>query len=146
MLTRTILIMAGVFAAVGSEVSAQTQPPPATLGFVNVNFGAQPGTRSIGRTDTRPVYGEEATLVTAQENGSGAMFDITGGYRFHGKWSNWAGAIGFSNFQNHTDSSVVVTVPHPLLFNAPRTINTSVADLSHSERGIHLQARVSALL
>lgn len=140
MLKRTILIMAGVFAAVASEARAQTQPPPATLGFVNINFGAQPGTRSIGRTDSFPVYGETATLTTAQENGSGAMFDITGGYRFRGKWSNWAGAVGFSNFQNHTDSGVVVTVPHPLLFNASRTVNTSVADLSHSERGIHLSA------
>jgi hypothetical protein len=137
MLKRTMLIMAGVFAAVVSDARAQTTPPPATLGFVNINFGAQPGTRDIGRSASFPVYGEDATLVTDQENGGGAMFDITGGYRFRG---NWAGAIGFSNFQNHTDSGAVVTVPHPLLFNAPRTINTSVADLSHSERGIHLSA------
>src|SRR6185436_982784 len=134
MLKRTILIMAGVFAAVASDARAQTTPPPATLGFVNVNFGAQPGTRDIGRTDTFPLYGEEGTLTTAQENGSGATFDISGGYRFR---PNLAGAIGFSNFQNHTDSGVVVTVPHPLVFNSPVTINTSVADLSHSERGIH---------
>ena len=140
MLKRTILIMAGVFAAVGSEARAQTQPPPASRGFVNVNFGGQPGTRDIGRTASFPVYGEEATVVTDQENGAGAMFDITGGYRFRGNWSNWAGAIGFSNFQNHTDSSVVVTVPHPLIFNSPRTVSTSVPDLSHSERGIHLSA------
>ena len=137
MLTRTILIMAGVFAAVASDARAQTTPPPATLGFVNVNFGAQPGTSDIGRTASFPVYGEDATLVTDQKNGGGAMFEITGGYRFRG---NWAAAIGFTNFQNHTDSSAVATVPHPLLFNAPRTINTSVADLSHSERGIHLSA------
>jgi len=137
MLTRTILIMAGVFAAVASDARAQTTPPPATLGFVNVNFGAQPGTRDIGRTDTFPLYGEEGTLTTDQENGSGATFDISGGYRFR---PNLAGAIGFSNFQNHTDSGVVVTVPHPLVFNSPVTINTSVADLSHSERGIHLSA------
>jgi hypothetical protein len=136
----TILIMAGVFAAVGSDARAQTTPPPASRGFVNINFGAQPGTRSIGRTDIFTVYGEDATLVTDQENGSGAMFDITGGYRFRGKWSNWAGAVGFSNFQNHTDSGVVVTVPHPLLFNASRTVSTSVPDLSHSERGVHLSA------
>jgi hypothetical protein len=129
--------MAGVFAAVGSEARAQTQPAPATLGFVNINFGAQASSRSIGRTDTFPVYGENATLVTDQHLGSGAMFDITGGYRFR---KNLAGAIGFSNFQNHDDSGVTVTVPNPLVFDSPRTVNTSVTDLQHAERAVHLQA------
>jgi len=138
MLKRTsILIMAGVFAAVGSEARAQTQPAPAMRGFANINFGAQASSRSIGRTDTFTVYGEDATLVTDQHLGSGALFDVSGGYRFR---KNLAGAIGFSNFQNHDNSGVTATVPHPLIFNSPVTTTTTVSDLQHSERGIHLSA------
>ena len=135
--TTSILVMAGVMAAVGSEARAQTQPPPATLGFVNVNFGTQPSSRTIGRSNSFPVYGEAATLTTAMETGNGGIFDITGGYRFR---PNLAGAIGFSNFSNLSDSGVIATIPNPLFFDQPQTVNTSVKDLQHNERGIHLQA------
>jgi hypothetical protein len=135
--TMNILIMAGVMAAVGSEARAQTQPAPASLGFVNVNFGTQPSSHDVGRSENFSVYGETATLTTTQENGNGAIFDITAGYRFRPRL---AGAIGFSNFSNTSDSGVVVTVPHPLIFDRPQTVTTSVGDLQHSERGIHLQA------
>ena len=69
--TTRILVMAGVMAAVGSEARAQTQPPPATLGFVNVNFGTQPSSRTFGRSESFPVYGETATLTT--DPGESAM-------------------------------------------------------------------------
>ena len=142
--TMSILAVAGVMAAMSSEASAQTQPPPATLGFVNVNFGTQPSGRSIGRSDSFPVYGETATLTTAQENSGGALFDITGGYRFQptigGLRPNLAAAIGFSNFSDTSASTVVATVPNPLFFDLPQTVNTSVTGLHHTERGIHLSA------
>jgi hypothetical protein len=138
MLKRTsILIMAGVFAAVASEARAQTQPAPAMRGFANINFGAQASSRSIGRTNTFTVYGEDATLVTDQHLGSGALFDVSGGYRFR---KNLAGAIGFSNFQNHDDASFTATIPNPLVFNSPRTVSSTVPNLSLSERGVHLSA------
>ena len=142
--TMTILVMAGVMAAVGSEATAQTQPPPASLGFLNVNFGTQPSGRSLGRINSFPVYGETATLTTAQENSGGAIFDITGGYRFRpnilGSRRDLAAAIGFSNFSDTSSSGVVVTVPNPLIFDRPQTVNLTATDLHHSERGVHLQA------
>jgi hypothetical protein len=142
--TTSILVVAGVMAAIASEARAQTQPPPATLGFVNVNFGTQPSSRTVGRSNSFPVYGETATLTTSQESGDGGIFDITAGYRFQpnlgGMRPNLGAAIGFSNFSNLSDSGVVVTIPDPLIFGRPQTVNTSVKDLQHNERGIHLQA------
>lgn len=142
--TTSMLIMAGLMAAVGSEARAQTQPPPATLGFVNINFGTQPSSRTVGKTSSFSIYGETATLTTAQEIGGGAVFDITAGYRFQptlgGFRPNLAAAIGFSNFSNTSDSSVVVSIPDPLVFDRHKTVTTSVADLGYSERGVHLQA------
>jgi hypothetical protein len=136
------LIMAALIAAAAADASAQTQPPPASLGFVNLTFGTQPSSRSLGRSESFPVYGENATLTTTQETGSGAIFDITAGYRLPPDMygPNLGVAVGFSNFSNTSDSAVVATVPHPLFFDRPQTVNASVNDLQHSERGIHLQA------
>jgi len=140
--TTRILVMAGVMAAVGSEARAQTQPPPATLGFLNVTFGTQPASRTVGRSQSFPVYGETATVTTTHDVGNGAVFDITGGYRFGPNLfgPNLGVAVGFSNFSNTSDSGVVATIPNPLVFDRPQTTTTSVSDLEHSERGIHLQA------
>ena len=141
--TTKILVMAGALTAVTSEARAQTQPPPAIMGFASINFGTQPSSRTINKTSSFPVYGETATLTTSQENGSGAVFDISGGYRFRptvaGTQLNLGAAIGYSHFSNTSESTMVATVPNPLIFDSPRTTTTTVPDLTHSENGVHLQ-------
>src|SRR5215217_1819844 len=67
-MTRTF-VMAMLIAAAAADARAQTQPPPANLGFVNVNFGGQPSSRDVGVATTFPIYGENANLTTTQENG-----------------------------------------------------------------------------
>jgi Outer membrane protein beta-barrel domain len=135
-MTRT-LVMAMLIAAAAADASAQTQPPPAGLGFVNLNFGAQPSSRDFGTSQSFPLYGENATFTTSQENGGGGMFDITAGYRF---MPAFAVAVGFSNFSNTSSSTVTSSIPNPLVFEQPLVTTTTVSDLDHSERGIHIQA------
>ena len=94
------LVMAMLIAAGAANASAQTQPPPANLGFLNVSFGGQPGSHDVGTNQSFPLYGETATFTTAQENGSGALFDITGGYKIR---PSFGAAVGFSNFSNTSD-------------------------------------------
>ena len=131
--TTTILVMAGALVAAASEARAQTQPPPASLGFVNINFGTQPSSRTITGNSSFPVYGETATLTTTQENGSGAVFDIGGGYRFQPKIAGYQPNLGvgivFSNFSNTSDSTVTAVVPNPLVVDSPRTTTANVGDL-----------------
>ena len=131
------LVMAMLMAAGAANASAQTQPPPANLGFLNVNFGAQPGSHDVGTNQSFPLYGETATFTTVQENGSGALFDITGGYKIR---PSFGAAVGFSNFSNTSDAAVATSIPDPLIFDRPRAATATVPDLEHSERGIHLQA------
>jgi hypothetical protein len=131
------LVMAMLIAAGAADASAQTQPPPANLGFLNVNFGGQPGSHDVGTSQSFPLYGETATFTTVQENGSGALFDITAGYKIR---PSFGAAVGFSNFSNTSDASVASSIPDPLVFDRPRAASSTVPDLEHSERGIHLQA------
>jgi hypothetical protein len=135
-MTRT-LVMAMLVAAAAANANAQTQPPPANLGFVNVSFGSQPASRDVTTSQSFPLYGETATFTTVQENGSGAVFDITGGYKIR---PSYGVAVGFSNFSNTTDAALASSIPDPLIFDRPRAATGSVSDLKHSERGIHLQA------
>ena len=135
-MTRNV-VMTMLFAAAAATASAQTQPPPAGMGFVNLSFGSQPASRDIGTSQSFPLYGENATFTTAQENGSGALFDITAGYRIR---PAIAVAVGFSNFSNTSDSVVNTSIPDPLVFDRPATATQTVGGLDHSERGIHFSA------
>ena len=135
-MTRTV-VMAMLVAAAAANANAQTQPPPASLGFVNINFGGQPASRDVNTNQSFPIYGETATFTTAQENGGGALFDISGGYRIR---PTFGAAIGFTSMSNTSGSTVNTSIPNPLVFDQPLAASTTVSDLTHSERGIHLMA------
>jgi hypothetical protein len=138
--TTKIVLVAAFTAAAGSGGRAQIQqtpPAPASMGFLNVNIGAQAASRSVDVRQTFPVYGETATVTMSRSIGSGALFDISAGYRV---WRSVTAAIGFSNFSNSGDSTGRAMIPHPLVFNQFATVELSQSDLDHSERTVHLQA------
>src|SRR5436309_9230181 len=103
--TRMLIMAAALTFAAGSEATAQTPqvpPAPPSMGFLNVNVGGQIASRSVDVNGSAPLYGETLTITTSQSVGSGALFDISGGYRV---WRNVSAAIGFSNFSKSSDAS-----------------------------------------
>jgi hypothetical protein len=138
--TTKILILAAFTATAGSEAgaqTAQTPPAPPSLGFVSVNVGVQGPSHSIDQDQSLPLYGETATVRTSQDLGSGALFDISGGYR---AWRNVTAAIGFSNFSKSGDATGTASIPDPIFTNQPATVSVTQSDLAHRERAVHLQA------
>ena len=121
-MTRT-LVMAMLIAAAAADASAQTQPPPAGLGFVNLNFGAQPSSRDFGTSQSFPLYGQNATFTTSQENGGGGMFDITAGYRFRRR----SPSRSASRTSVIPSSTVTSSIPNPLVFEQPLVTTTTVS-------------------
>jgi hypothetical protein len=139
-MTTKILVVAALTAAAGSELrgqAAQVPPAPPSLGFVNVNVGVQPSSRSVDVDQSFPKYGEAVTVRTSQKIGTAALFDISGGYRV---WRNVTAAIGFSTLSKSGDATGTASIPHPLFTNAAETVAVSQSGLSHSERAVHLQA------
>jgi hypothetical protein len=137
---RLLVLMTGLSVAAVAEVGAQTPSVsrPANQAFVNVNAGAQPAIRSFGTSDSFTVFDETATITTSQGIGNGAIFDISGGYPV---WGRVAIAIGYSTlFSNAYDSVVVASVPDPLLYKRPKTVNTGATGLKHNEKTVYLQA------
>src|SRR6185436_18958301 len=65
----------------------------------------------------------------------GALFDISGGYRFA---KSYGVAVGVSVFSNSGDGSLVASIPSPNAFNRSVTSTTSGSHLDHSEIGTHV--------
>jgi len=117
-------------------VTAQVQPAPLERGFLNINGGTQPATRSFVAESSFPIYQETARISAAGHVGNGPIFDINGGWNVGHDVSV---GIGFTSFSDKDASAVTAVIPHPLVVNFPRTVEATVEDLKHSERAVYLQ-------
>lgn len=115
---------------------AQAQMTWTNQGFVNVNFGVQGGTRDLTTQSTFELYGENASVSTAQEAGGGALFDIGFGYKV---WQNLALGITYSRVAKDHDAAIAATVPDPDFFDRQRSVSGAAPNLSHKENAFHLQ-------
>ena len=116
---------------------AAAQPLPWTdRGYFNLNVGFESGSDDFTDDASRPTYDETMMFSTAQSVDSGAFFDFSAGARV---WRNVSVGIGFHQGSTDSDATVQGSVPHPLLFNRPRTFALTVGGLERSERAIHLQ-------
>ena len=122
----------------------QTQtPPPSTSTsspeghgiFFNINIGGQSREQTFTESATFPLYNETGAVATTHAIGGSAIFDLSVGMRV---WRNLGVAIGYSSFKDDDDAGVTARVPHPVLFQQPRT-ETTTASLEHTENVVHLQ-------
>lgn len=102
--------------------------------FVAVHFGGQAGSSSLRDVFTFTQYDETASVTTDQDYGGGVLFNIEGGVKFGARWA--AGAA-FTRTGGNADSRVTASIPHPQIFDAPRTATFDTGDTNHSERAVH---------
>jgi hypothetical protein len=123
---------------VASQAFAQALPWEGR-GYVNLNYGMQvKSTSLVTATETFTVYEEQGKLTSAQEIDSQSPFlDFGGGFRLFGNFG-----LGFACSRLSTEGSAVVTatVPSPLVYDQPRTANSTATGLEHVEQGYHFQA------
>ncbi len=135
--TTKTLVMICLALTGASTVSAQTQPAPATRGFVNVDVGAQPARGTITTSSTFPKHDETATFTSTGGVANGPFFQVAGGVNV---WRSLNVGVGISSFSSKSDSSATVVIPDPLFFNQPRTVTQVSPDLKRREVGVHLMA------
>jgi opacity protein-like surface antigen len=111
-----------------------SSPSTGTKAFVAVHFGGQAGSSSLRDVFTFTQYDETATVTTDQDYGGGVLFNIEGGYKFGARW---AAGVAFSRTGGNADSRVTASIPHPQIFDAPRSATFDTADTNHSERAAH---------
>jgi hypothetical protein len=128
-----------------SIAAAQAASPAASGGmmpaggriFVSLSGLYQPGKDKIVQTTTFTAYDEPATTTATQnvKNGGG-MFDFGGGYRN----KTYGVGISFTRFKSTNDASITGSIPHPLFFDAFRTVSSTLDGLEHTEHVVHLDA------
>lgn len=106
--------------------------------FISVNGLGQAGDGEVlDQTQSATVYGETATMSTSQSVSLAAgVFDIGGGFR----GDRFGVGVAFTASTNSDPGVASASIPHPFLFNRPRTSITTVDDLEHKERVLHVQA------
>jgi opacity protein-like surface antigen len=111
-----------------------SSPSSGSKAFVAVHFGGQAGSSSLRDVFTFTQYDETATVTTDQDYGGGVLFNIEGGYKFGARW---AAGVAFTRTGGNADSRVTASIPHPQVFDSPRTATFDTADTNHSERAAH---------
>jgi hypothetical protein len=105
-------------------------------GFVNASVGSQAGSDDLSVDVGRDVYDERMSIQSSVDGGGGALWDVAGGYRV---WRNLVVGLGYSRFANDNDVTATITIPNPLVTDAPRS-GSAAAGLEHSETAVHFIA------
>ena len=130
-----LLLVCGVFAGTVREASAQGEPW-ADRGYANVGWGVESGSSAMTTTRTQTVYEESATVTSSAEFSSGSLFDVAVGVRV---WRNLTVGAGYHQEQNDTEGRLTGSIPSPVFFNRPRTLDQGVPGLERKEKAVHLQ-------
>lgn len=132
MSTRIAALVGGVLLATAASVSAQTSQSAWDGGiFVNGSLGVQTGSIDVNTATELVIYDEPGTISTAQEIGSGMLYDITAGLMVR---RNLGAALSFSARSATSDGAVTGSIPDPIFFDRPRAITGVVADMDYSEK------------
>jgi len=106
--------------------------------YIGVDFGVQSGGDSFSDTFTFPENAETARISAPYETKSGPLFGMFFDVRV---WQYLSAGISLTGHASESDAQVTGTIPHPFLFNRPRSFSADVSGLSRGESGVHLQLR-----
>lgn len=134
---RNLTVVAGlVFTSVSAAQAQTLTPQPETGAFASIAVGGQPQKRSFGSSGSFPSFNEIGRFEVNQNVGSGALFDIAGGYQF---MRHLAAGASVWRTGNKSAVSAAASIPDPLVFGRFTTVNAnSQSDLSQSTLGINL--------
>ena len=132
LVTALFVISSVVFGA--HQASAQGAPW-SDRGYINVGWGVESGSSAMTDTRTSTIYEETATVDSAATFSSGSLFDVGVGVRV---WRNLTVGAGYHQEQNDTEGKLTGSIPSPVFFNQPRTLNETVPGLNRKESAVHL--------
>jgi hypothetical protein len=127
------LLACSVFA--GSARVASAQSTATDRGYINIGWGVESGSSAMTDTRTASIYEESATITSSSTFTSGSLFDVGVGLRV---WRNLTVGAAYHQEQNDTTGTITGSIPSPVFFNRPRTINSNVDGLERKEMATHL--------
>lgn len=129
-----LLLLATAFAAPAFAQSASTAGPaaaaPATAVILGVSAGGLLNTNLVDSQATATVYNQNAALAESRDVSGGLLLDVSAAVPVRGRLSAGA-SVSFRAADS--DSAITAVVPHPLFFDAPRTVSTTITGLKSSQ-------------
>jgi hypothetical protein len=104
--------------------------------FANISFGIDTGSTDISQNSSFVVYSETGTLQSNATFGSFGIFDFAIGARIY---RNVGVAIAYHTGDTTGDGEISGSVPHPAVFDRPRTFSQEFNDADRDEHATHLQ-------
>lgn len=124
-----------VMATLGANPAAAQSPAQPRV-EISVNVGALTGASTFTETETFPSNGGENATVTVDHGVKTALgFSVGGAVRIVPRL--WVG-VQYAAADMKASASITAVVPHPLLFNAPRTVEGSIDEATHNEQNVHV--------
>jgi hypothetical protein len=120
-----------VIATAAAPVAAQSRLE------ISANAGVATGAKGFQESETYASNGGENATVTVDHAVKTAVgFNAGAAVRIVRQL--WVG-VQYAQADTKAGASVTAVVPHPILFNAPRTVQGSADNLAHNEQNLHLE-------
>jgi hypothetical protein len=118
---------------------ARARRPPSwsDRGYLSINGGYQATSNGFTASTTFTENVESATLTTVYRGVHPPVLDAGGTVRV---WRNLGIGAAVTWGARRTDATVSAAIPHPFLFNTPRTVTGAVGDLDRREIALHVDA------
>ena len=132
------VVLLALFVPAAARAQSTSGMPAGGHIFFSVNGLGQAGDGEIvDQSGSLTVYGESATLSASQGVPLAAgVFDFGGGVRS----DRFGVGVAFTTSDSTSNGLAFASIPHPFLFNRPRTSSSSIDGLEHTERVVHVQA------
>jgi opacity protein-like surface antigen len=102
---------------------------------ISANVGVQIGATEFTESHDSTFNGETKTITVDHGVKTALGYNLGGAVKIVPQF--WVGVqYGMSDMKS--SASITAVIPHPLLFNAPRTVEGSSDDVTHNEQNVHL--------
>ena len=125
-----------------SRASRRAAPPIASVDertltpfVVSLNGGYSGTALDFTSSSSFVLHLEDASLASRYTGSTGPVVEVGGLYRFRGPWA--AGA-SVELFAGKNDAALSASLPHPLYFDRPRTLQGAIPSLDYRETSLNL--------
>ncbi len=132
-----IVLAACSLLLLGPGLAAAQMAPQDKGVFVAFQGVFQGGKSTTGGTIGFPLYDEEATSSFSQEYGRGGGISMAGGYRV---WKDAYAGAGYALTCTDGQGTVSASLPHPVLYGAPRTATGAIEEARQWGRTLYIWA------
>jgi len=122
--------------AIAGVTPAAAQSASSARVEISANAGVQTGASTFTASNTLASNGGENETITVDYDTKAALgFSVGGAVRLASRV--WVGAQ-YAMTEMKPSASITAVIPHPILFNASRTVEGAVDDVAHKEQNVHV--------